>query len=121
MSATVTIYHNPRCSNSRGALALLQEAGIEPQVIEYLKSPPDAATLRRLLKQMGISARELLRNKEPAFAQLGLGNPALGEDALVDAMVSHPELINRPIVQTSKGAMLCRPPERVKELLALGI
>lgn len=118
---SVTIYHNPRCGNSRGALALLRDAGVEPEVIEYLKTPPDAATLRRLLAEMGLTARELIRDKEPAFTELGLADPRHDEDALIQAMVSHPELINRPIVRTAKGTRLCRPPERVNELLALGL
>lgn len=121
MSASVTIYHNPRCSNSRGTLALLREAGIEPEVIEYLKTPPDASTLRQLLQEMGLTARELIRDKEPVFAELGLADQHQGEDALLQAMVSHPELINRPIVRTAKGTQLCRPPEKVKDLLALGL
>ena len=113
----VRIWHNPRCGNSRGALALIREAGIEPQVYDYLHTPPDAATLKAALARMGMDARQLLRSKEVAYAELGLADPALDEDALVAAMVAHPVLINRPIVETPKGTALCRPPERVLALL----
>ncbi len=116
----VTIYHNPACSNSRSALALIRERGIEPAIIEYLKDPPDEATLRALLERMGLSARELVRSKEKAFQELGLADPALGDDELVAQMVRHPVLINRPIVVTPQGARLCRPPEQVLDLLPGG-
>jgi arsenate reductase len=111
------IYHNPRCSNSRGALALLQEAGITPEVIEYLDAPPDAATLAQLLRDMGMPARSLLRDKEALHAELGLSDPKWSEDELIGFMVAHPVLINRPIVVTDKGVRLCRPPEVVREIL----
>ncbi len=113
----VRIWQNPRCGNSRGALALIREAGIEPQVYDYLHAPPDAATLKALLGRMGIGARALLREKEAAYAELGLDDAALDDDALVAAMAAHPILINRPIVETDKGAALCRPPEKVLALL----
>lgn len=112
-----TIWHNSRCSNSRGALALLQEAGADIQIINYLENPPDPATLSRLLDEMGIPARELLRDKEAAYAELGLVDKLDNNAALIAAMAMHPQLINRPIVRTAKGTALCRPPERVRELL----
>ncbi len=112
-----TIWHNNRCSNSRGALALLQEAGAEVEVIDYLQNPPDPAMLRRLLKEMGLSARDLLRSKEPAYATLGLAEKLDDEAVLIEAMAMHPQLINRPIVRTAKGTALCRPPETVRALL----
>lgn len=112
-----TIWHNPRCSNSRGALEILRGAGIEPVVVEYLKTPPDRATLKALIARMGIAPRGLLRDKEAAYAELGLADPALDDEALIDAMVAHPTLINRPIVETARGVRLCRPPETVRELL----
>lgn len=112
-----TIWHNNRCSNSRGALALLQEAGADIEVINYLDTPPSAAQLRVLLSEMGLHARDLLRNKEPAYAELGLAARLDDEAALIDAMAAHPTLINRPIVRTAKGTALCRPPETVLSLL----
>ena len=115
--AAVTIYHNPRCSNSRAALALLKEKGVEPQVVEYLKTPLSRAELQALAAATGLPLRDLLRSKEAAFETLGLGNPACTEAQLLDAVVAHPELLNRPIVSTPHGALLCRPPERVLELL----
>ncbi|MCF7750735.1 arsenate reductase (glutaredoxin) [Bacillus subtilis subsp. subtilis] len=113
----VTIWHNPRCSNSRGALQILQEHGIEPTVIDYLKDPPDRATLQALVAAVGGGARALLRDKEAAYAELGLGDPGLEEAALIEAMLQHPALINRPIVRTPRGVRLCRPPETVLEIL----
>lgn len=113
----VTIWHNPRCSNSRGALQLLREQGIEPTVIEYLKTPPDRATLQALVDAMGSGARALLRDKEAAYTALGLGDAGLDDAALIDAMLQHPELINRPIVRTPLGVRLCRPPQTVLALL----
>ena len=112
-----TIWHNNRCSNSRGALALLQEAGAEVEVIDYLQNPPDPATLRGLLAEMNMPARDLLRSKEAIFAELGLAEKLDDESALVEAMAMHPTLINRPIVRTAKGVALCRPPETVRALL----
>lgn len=113
----ITIYHNPRCSNSRGALALIQEAGFEPEVIDYLKQPPDAATLNRLIREAGLSTRALMRVKEVVYEALRLDAPELDDAALIEAMVAHPVLINRPLVVTPLGTRLCRPPEKVKEIL----
>ncbi len=112
-----TIWHNNRCSNSRGALALLQEAGADIEVIDYLQDPPTPAMLRQLLDEMGMPARDLLRNKEAAYAELGLAEKLDDEAALIEAMAMHPALINRPIVRTAKGTALCRPPEAVRTLL----
>lgn len=112
-----TIYHNPRCSNSRGALDILREAGVELNVIEYLDTPPDAATLQRLLAEMKMPARALLREKETAYAELGLADAKWSKAELIACMVAHPVLINRPIVVTAKGVRLCRPPEIVREIL----
>lgn len=113
----VTIWHNPRCSNSRGALQILREHGIEPTVIAYLDTPPDEATLTALVAAMGTGARALLRTKEDAYATLGLADPTLDDTALIAAMHAHPSLINRPIVRTPRGVRLCRPPETVAEIL----
>lgn len=117
MSQSVTIYHNPRCSKSRATLALLEARGIAPEVVLYLQDPPDAAELKSLLAQLGLTPRELLRRKEPPYAQLGLADPSLDDDALIQAMVANPILIERPIVVTDTGAALGRPPENVLELL----
>jgi len=114
-SPRVTVYHNPRCGNSRGVLTLLAERGIEPQVIEYLKNPPDAVTLQQLARATGEPLRALVRSKEPVYAELGLEKA--DDDRLIDAMLQHPVLINRPIVVTPKGVALCRPPEKVLPLL----
>ena len=113
----VTIYHNPACGTSRNVLALIRNAGIEPTVIEYLRTPPDRATLEALLAQMGITARQLLREKGTPFAELGLGDERLTESQLIGQMLAHPILINRPIVVTARGAKLCRPSETVLEIL----
>jgi arsenate reductase (glutaredoxin) len=113
----VIIYHNPDCGTSRNTLGLVRNAGIEPHVVEYLKTPPSRALLKQLVAHMGISVRALLREKGTPFGELGLGNPDLGDDALLDAMMAHPILINRPIVVTPKGVRLCRPSERVVDLL----
>ncbi len=112
-----TIWHNSRCSNSRGALALLQEAGADIDVINYLETPPSAAQLRALLAEMNLPARDLLRTKEAAYAELGLAAKLDDDAALISAMAAHPALINRPIVRTDKGTALCRPPETVLTLL----
>ncbi|WP_079222452.1 arsenate reductase (glutaredoxin) [Stenotrophomonas maltophilia] len=112
---TVTIWHNPACSNSRGALALIREAGIEPVVVDYLDAPPDVATLRQVMAESSLSAIDLVRSKEPQFVELGLAGA--DEATLLAAMAKHPRLINRPIVRTPKGTRLCRPPERVLDLL----
>lgn len=111
----VTIYHNPACSQSRAALALIREAGFEPRIVEYLTTPLERETLAALLRSMGMGARELVREKEPVFAALGLRDA--DEGALLEAMLAHPVLINRPIVATARGARLCRPPETVLQLL----
>ena len=111
------IYHNPDCGTSRNTLAMIRNAGIEPHVIEYLKTPPTRALLKQLVARMGISARDLLREKGTPYKELGLGNEALTDDQLLDAMMAHPILINRPIVVTPKGVKLCRPSELVLDLL----
>ena len=114
---SVTIYHNPDCGTSRNTLAMIRHAGIEPHVIEYLKTPPSRAMLQQLALRMGLSVRELLREKGTPYGELGLGDPALTDDQLLDAMMAHPILINRPIVVTPQGARLCRPSELVLDLL----
>ncbi|HFK2919659.1 arsenate reductase (glutaredoxin) [Stenotrophomonas beteli] len=111
----VTIWHNPACSNSRGALKLIRDAGFEPEVIEYLGDPPDVAALRQVLAESGLDAQALVRSKEAQFAELGLDGA--DENALLAAMAAHPRLINRPVVRTPKGTRLCRPPETVLEIL----
>ena len=111
----VTIYHNPRCGKSRETLALLEARGIKPRVIEYLKTPPDAATLKRLLKQLGLKPRQLLRKKEAAEA--GLDDPKLSDDQLIKGMVANPIVIERPIVVSGTKAALGRPPEAVLKIL----
>ena len=112
------IFHNPNCGTSRNTLAIIKASGEVPEVVEYLKNPPTRARLVELLAQMQISPRELLRSKEAINDELGLDNPELSDDQIIDAMIAHPILINRPIVVTDKGAALCRPSERVFELLA---
>lgn len=112
-----TIFHNPRCSKSRQALALLEAHGISPDVVPYLDAPPDAATLRDILRKLGMPARALLRRGENEYTALGLDNPALDEASLVDAMCRHPRLIERPIVIRGQRAVLGRPPENVLALL----
>lgn len=115
---TTTIFHNPRCSTSRNALALIQASGETPEVVEYLKTPPSREHLVELLNKMQMSPRELMRSKEAVFTELGLDNPEVSDDKLIDAMIDNPILINRPIVVTEKGAVLCRPLERIFEVLA---
>ncbi|WP_424811054.1 arsenate reductase (glutaredoxin) [Roseococcus sp. YIM B11640] len=114
---SATIYHNPDCGTSRNTLALIRNSGVEPRVIEYLKTPPSRTELLALIARMGISVRDLLREKGTPYAELGLGDPALTDDQLLDAMMAHPILINRPIVVTPKGVRLCRPSEAVLDLL----
>ncbi|HWV43573.1 arsenate reductase (glutaredoxin) [Pseudorhodoplanes sp.] len=114
---TVTIYHNPACGTSRNTLALIRERGIEPVVIEYLKNPPTRARLVALLRKMKITPRQLLRERGTPYAELGLADPKWSDDELIDVMLKHPILINRPIVETPKGARLCRPAEKVLEIL----
>jgi len=114
---SVTIYHNPDCGTSRNTLAMIRQSGVKPVVIEYLKTPPSRETLRQLIAAMGISARALLREKGTPYQELGLDDPKWSDDALIDQMLAHPILINRPIVVTSKGTRLCRPSEAVIDLL----
>jgi arsenate reductase len=111
------IYHNSDCGTSRNTLAMIRNAGIEPHVVEYLKTPPARALLQQLVARMGISVRTLLREKGTPYAELRLGNETLTDDQLLDAMMAHPMLINRPIVVTPKGVRLCRPSELVLDLL----
>jgi arsenate reductase len=114
---TVTIYHNPACGTSRNTLAMIRQSGEQPEVIEYLKYPPDRARLVELIKAMGIPVRALLREKGTPYAELGLGDLKWSDDELIDFMLAHPILINRPIVVTPKGVKLCRPSEAVLDLL----
>ena len=113
----ITIYHNPKCGTSRTTLALIRDSGVEPEVIDYLKTPPDHAALRTLLQQLQLPARAILREKGTPYAELDLGNPKWSEEELIDFIVQHPILLQRPIVVTPKGAKLCRPPELVLELI----
>jgi arsenate reductase len=113
----VIIYHNPDCGTSRNTLGLIRNAGVEPHVVEYLKTPPSRTMLELLIARMGISVRALLREKGTPYAELGLDDPALNDAQLLDAMMAHPILINRPIVVTPEGVRLCRPSEEVLDLL----
>ncbi|MEG0862004.1 MAG: arsenate reductase (glutaredoxin) [Pseudomonas sp.] len=113
----LTLYHNPRCSKSRGALELLEARGLAPTVVRYLETPPDAATLKALLGKLGIDARQLLRSGEDEYKDLNLADPALSEAQLIDAMVKHPKLIERPILIAGDKAVIGRPPEKVLEIL----
>lgn len=119
MSGTdeTTIYHNPACGTSRDVLGLVRNAGIEPRVIEYLKTPPDRTTLVDLIRRMGVSVRSVLREKGTPYAELGLGDPSLSDEILIDAMLAHPILINRSIVATPLGVKLCRPSKTVLDIL----
>ncbi len=117
MTPDIIIYHNPDCGTSRNTLALIRNAGIEPHVIEYLKTPPSRALLVQMIDRAGIAPRELLREKGTPYPELGLGDPDLTDDALVDAMMAHPVLINRPLVVTPLGVKLCRPSEEVLDIL----
>lgn len=114
---SVTIWHNPACGTSRNTLAMIRATGIEPTVIEYLQTPPDRATLVRLVAAADLTPRDLLRQKGTPYAELGLGNDMLSADALLDAMLAHPILINRPLVETPHGVRLCRPSEVVLAIL----
>ncbi|MEQ1767757.1 MAG: arsenate reductase (glutaredoxin) [Methylotenera sp.] len=114
---TVTIYHNPACGTSRNALAMIRASGEEPEVIEYLKNPPSRERLAGLIAAMGGDVRAVLREKGTPYAELGLDNPDLPDEALIDVMLEHPILINRPIVVTTKGVRLCRPSELVLDIL----
>ncbi|AUX79913.1 arsenate reductase (glutaredoxin) [Sinorhizobium fredii] len=116
----IVIYHNPACGTSRNTLAMIRNAGIEPRVVEYLKTPPSRAELQQLIARMGISTRELLREKGTPYAELGLSNTNLTDDQLLDAMLAHPILINRPIVVSPLGVKLCRPSETVLDILPSG-
>ena len=114
---TITIYHNPACGTSRNTLDMIRQSGEEPVVIEYLRTPPTRDKLQSLIKAMGISPRDLLREKGTPYAELGLADPKWSDEQLLDQMMAHPILINRPIVETPKGVKLCRPSEAVLEIL----
>lgn len=114
---TVTIYHNPRCSKSRTTLGLLEEQGVEPEIVKYLETPPDAATLKKLLAMLDLSPRDILRKKEKEYQELGLADEGLSDDELIRAIVEHPRLMERPIVVKEGRAALGRPPESVLEIL----
>ena len=113
----IKIFHNPRCGTSRTTLGLLRDAGHEPEVIDYLANPPEREQLKRMIAGAGLTVREAVRSKEALFTELGLDAPDVGDDALLDAMLAHPILINRPFVITPKGVRLCRPSELVNEIL----
>ncbi|WP_134496854.1 arsenate reductase (glutaredoxin) [Microvirga pakistanensis] len=113
----VVIYHNPQCGTSRNTLGLIRNAGIEPHVIEYLKTPPTRLLLRQLIARMGVAVRDVIREKGTPYHELGLGDPSVSDDHLLDAMTAHPILINRPIVVTPLGVRLCRPSEAVLDIL----
>ena len=115
----ITIYHNPQCGTSRNTLALIRNTGVEPHVIEYLASPPTRQALAAMIAQAGLTVREALRAKEALFTQLGLDDPSLGDEALLDAVLANPILLNRPFVITPAGARLCRPSELVLDILPL--
>jgi arsenate reductase len=113
----ITIFHNTRCGTSRTTLETIRAAGVEPRVVDYLAQPPSRDELKDLIARAGLSVRDAVRSKEALFTELGLDNPATTDDALLDAMVAHPILINRPFVVTPKGVRLCRPAELVREIL----
>lgn len=113
----ITIYHNPECGTSRNVLAMIRNSGVEPTVIEYLKTPPDRSTLKSLIAAMAVPVREVIRVKGTPYDELGLADPSLSDDAVLDAMLQHPILINRPIVVTPLATRLCRPSEAVLEIL----
>jgi arsenate reductase len=117
MPIDIVIYHNPECGTSRNTLAMIRNAGIEPHVIEYLKTPPARALLEQLIRRAAMRPRDLLRDKGTPYAALGLDDPSLSDEALIDAMVAHPVLINRPLVVSPLGVKLCRPSEEVLDLL----
>lgn len=114
---TVTIYHNPDCGTSRNTLAMIRQSGVEPRIVEYLQTPPDRATVARLIADAGLTVREALRKKDTPFEELGLGDPSKSDDALLEAIGQHPILLNRPFVVTPRGTRLCRPSEVVLEIL----
>lgn len=116
-SSTVTIWHNPACGTSRSTLALLRDAGFEPHIVEYLKTPPTRTELAAAIQAAGIGVRDAVRRKGDLYTQLGLEDPSLSDAALLDALIAHPALIERPFVFTQKGVRLCRPAERVREIL----
>jgi len=118
MADAPTLYHNPRCSKSRATLALLREQGVEPQIVEYLKTPPDAATLRAIVDKLGIAPRDLLRTGEAEYRELGLKDAEMDDEALIQTMVQHPKLIERPILVHGDDARIGRPPEQVLEILS---
>ena len=113
----ITIFHNARCGTSRTTLETTRATGVEPRVVDYLAQPPSRAELKEMIARAGLNVRDAVRSKEALFAELGLADPATTDDALLDAMVAHPILINRPFVVTPKGVRLCRPSERVREIL----
>jgi arsenate reductase (glutaredoxin) len=115
----ISIYHNPRCGTSRNTLALIRNTGVEPQVVDYIANPPTRAALADMIARAGLTVREAMRSKEPVFVELGLADPALDDGALLDAMVAHPILINRPFVVTPAGVRLCRPSELVLDILTM--
>ncbi len=115
----ITIYHNPRCGSSRNTLGLIRNTGVEPTIIDYLANPPSHALLKAMIGAAGLTVREAIRPKEAAYAELRLENPALDDDALIDAVLAHPELMNRPFVVTPQGVRLCRPAEQVLDILPL--
>jgi arsenate reductase len=117
VAVDIVIYHNPECGTSRNTLAMIRNAGIEPHVVEYLKTPPSRALLVELIDRAGMTPRDLLREKGTPYAELGLGDTSLSDEALVDAMIAHPVLINRPLVVSPLGVKLCRPSEAVLDLL----
>ncbi|MDV3458259.1 arsenate reductase (glutaredoxin) [Sphingomonas sp. HF-S4] len=117
MTADIIIYHNPECGTSRNTLAMIRNAGIEPHVVEYLKTPPARAQLVQLIERAGITPRALLREKGTPYGELGLADETLSDDGLIDAMMAHPILINRPLVVTPLGVKLCRPSEAVLDIL----
>ncbi len=114
---TITIYHNPKCGTSRNTLEMIRKSGVEPEIVEYLKTPPSRDVLAELIRRMGIPVRDVLRQKGTPYDELGLGEDKWSDDDLLDHMMAHPILINRPIVVSDKGVRLCRPSERVQDLL----
>jgi arsenate reductase len=117
MSNETIIYHNPNCGTSRKVLGMLRDAGLDPEVIEYLKTPPSREELLSLLRRMGKTPRQILRRKGTPYEELGLDDPAKSDDSLIDAILAHPILLERPVVVTSRGVRLCRPPEEVAALI----
>jgi arsenate reductase len=116
---SLTIYHNPNCTTSRNVLRLLRDAGLEPQVVEYLKTPPSRARMQELLAAMGMKPRDILRRSGTPYDELGLDDPTLTDDQILDALEAHPILMQRPIVASDKGVRLCRPLERVREIVEI--